>query len=78
MVVDAWLATEVTVRRLEASLQVLSVKKSDRRSEILPKGKAMGASAPKLPTAIHPQPEGGASAFDWGILAFCRKSKSPR
>ena len=35
------------------------VKNSDRRSELLPKEKAMGASAPKPLLAIHPQPKAG-------------------
>ena len=34
----------------------------------------MGASAPKLPTAIHPQPEAGAPTSGCGILAFSRKT----
>ena len=50
-----------------------TVKNSGRRSELLPKEKAMGASAPKLPTSMHPQPLAGAPARGWGILAFSRK-----
>ncbi len=50
-----------------------TVKNSDRRAELLPKDKAMGASASKPPTAIHPQPEAGAPASGWDILAFSRK-----
>ena len=36
----------------------------------------MGTSAPKLPTAIHPQPFAGAPVKGKGILAFFRKCES--
>ncbi len=39
---------------------------------------AMGASAPILPTAMHPQPLAGAPAKGWGILTFPRKPRQLR